>query len=85
LDCDLQHDTCVRKGYKLSPWETKEFRGYCSETALDILPDKMWVTALNYQTSCTIYFPWVLYGSISCTNWDFIKSDRVNIHVKCPW
>ena len=82
-DCELSagEDICkCRYTYTLGASKTKEFRGYCSN---GLIPDGVHVGGKSKSTSCTNNFPWFDYYSRSCTNWDPISSDKLNITVRC--
>ncbi len=74
-------------GYDLSPWETKEFRVYCTFENDNFLmqPSDAKVNGRKADTTCTIAFcvgdcifsNTIGYYSISCTNWNFTTGDTV--------
>ncbi len=80
-------------GYNLSPWETKEFRVYCSFKNDDfrMQPTGAHVNGRKGDTTCTIDFcvgdcifsNTIGYYSKSCTNWSFTSGDTVYPGVTC--
>lgn len=81
--CSLASDEKICKckyEYTLGQSATKEFRGYCSN---GLYPEGIHIGGKNKGTSCTHSFPWFDYYSRSCTNWDAISSDKLNITVRC--
>ena len=75
-------DTCsCTYTYKLGPTKTKEFRGYCRDH--DLYPTTLHIDGKRKSTSCTVDFTWFDYHSRSCTNWDIINKDTIDVTVRC--
>ena len=75
-------DTCsCTYTYKLGATKTKEFRGYCRGN--DLYPTTLHIDEKRKSTSCTVDFTWFDYHSRSCTNWDIINKDTIDVTVRC--
>ncbi len=85
-DCTPNSDgvcRCFKMGsYTIEPSGTsKEFRGHCSNATVQ--KRRVDITGKKNGTSCAKTDTIFGYASASCTNWNPIESDGINISVRC--